>query len=620
MKRRRIQVGLVMDKAIKKILMVTFVLLLNSLLFANGQFIGVGSTSEQFDQFLYYFDNQVDDAKDRENLMTEFRIAREVQEIFWPLFALAYTIFIVLTLVAYLRFSKNTNEFYFKSKTLTLATVLSGWLYTINLIAQETLVESYPCFLRLWFANLVFPIYAISMLFRIVHFITFARTSLYKAEISNVITELTEKESNEVKFEGVSKGVIYKFGYFFRYIYNAKFPENLEDKRDELQFRINTNNFILDLFRNRNFYIVTTIISIAGIAMTIHNTTSGPYQMIPVSFSCRFSYNMYKLYHLVFVGILVSFYAVLVFACIGYKDAYGMQLELILIMVLTIASYVASMIYDYAATIEELVLFTGDLFHIIVYVIQYILIVFVPLLRLNRDWFLHLWRKDIKDEKKAAASKKEQFEGILSYPEGFLRLGKAANETFCPENVEFIKDYQVLKYMVCSYIFSAGEKFEKEGASHDKKANIEDQFEKKRHSIISMESTSSLEYQTDVDFYSLISGDIIPSLPGTIPEAVYSMNLMSDLNKINEAEGFTARTTSKLSRVPNKLVAKYEAFFKKFINENATLAVNVADRFFVPIKVQFNKKEYTLGIYDEVFDQVLKNLYENTYPVMLKKL
>ncbi|OMH81285.1 hypothetical protein AX774_g5257 [Zancudomyces culisetae] len=225
------------------------------------------------------------------------------------------------------------------------------------------------------------------------------------------------------------------------------------------------------------------------------------------------------------------------------------------------------------------------------------------------------------EDKKNEMTRKAQFEGLLSYYSGFVRLMYSASISFCPENAEFLKDYQALKYVVCSYLSSELEmsKASKKGGNYSSS---------KEYSNVNLsgdpakdENGDSLDLFELIDLNMLISGDVVPPLPGTIAEAVYKMQLMPILNKINEGEGVVGRTTSKQTKVPKKLVYRFRGIYLKYLEKDALLDIELSEKsILTSITEQAKKENYTLSIFDKVLEDVLKSLYENTYPVMLEKL
>ncbi|OMH79804.1 hypothetical protein AX774_g6775 [Zancudomyces culisetae] len=134
-------------------------------------------------------------------------------------------------------------------------------------------------------------------------------------------------------------------------------------------------------------------------------------------------------------------------------------------------------------------------------------------------------------------------------------------------------------------------------------------------------NTSAADDAPDIpDFEALIAGDLVHPLPLTIPETVYRMGLMLELYILNEADGISEKQSPRLSPVPKLLVREYISFYRKFIMQNAPLAVNIPIRTINPIVERIEAGKFTLGMFDDAFKEVLNNLYNNTYYVMLKTL
>ncbi|OMJ12294.1 hypothetical protein AYI69_g9465 [Smittium culicis] len=238
----------------------------------------------------------------------------------------------------------------------------------------------------------------------------------------------------------------------------------------------------------------------------------------------------------------------------------------------------------------------------------------------------------------AAATRKEQFEGLLAYPAGFSRLSKAALETFCPENVGFLKDYQILKYSVCSLVASVQTDnnarrlrlsdttgyISKNNSinSLSEKSDPRDKIipDQTAFSMVSIEDNDISKNAQEIDMDQLISGDLVPPLPITIPEAVYKMGLIDEIQSLDSSQSYNEKTTPTMTLVPQSIKDDFWKFYQKYIQEDALLAVNISVKITAPISEAVKEDKFTLGIFDDALEEVLISLYSNTYPFMLKTL
>ncbi|OLY84729.1 hypothetical protein AYI68_g1094 [Smittium mucronatum] len=470
----------------------------------------------------------------------------------------------------------------------------------------------------------------------------------FKNEISALLNQVDNKividENDPDYYNGPEVTYMDKslFTRYKRLIFNSEYSRNIDDKQAEIQFRLTYNNRVLDLFRTRNYLIGCGIVLAVGISLSIYFTTFENYHISPFSYECPAGITTPLIPLYTFMFITLAFLVPLIFLTVGFTDAYGMQVELIITMVTTFFLVAGLVIYNQLATPAMLLYATGYVIVLPVFILQQVFLIINPLfkvIKIKKQTGGKVIGKGGNARNAAAiSSRKEQFEGLLAYPAGFSRLTKAALETFCPENVEFLKDYQLLKFRVCSLVVSNSNENENIG---EEKTDAESDRDTKNSSQTSLDGKMEPSKKVDVDHSSLlvdsvyenepnpeeeidmdqlISGELVPPLPITIPEAVYKMGLILDLQMMNDSQGKKERTTPKMTLVPQNLKDDFWKFYIKYIQEDALLAVNIPIKIIAPISDAVKNEKYTLGIFDDALEEVLNSLYTNTYPIMLKTL
>ncbi|PVU98673.1 hypothetical protein BB559_001390 [Furculomyces boomerangus] len=555
------------------------------------------------------------------------------KRIYWFISMGIWVVFSFVTTTVYLKKSANTQEFKFKSKTMTLVVAGTGLVFVVHAMTTEALVPYYPCFLRVWIGYISLFLFSVSLIVRAVNYISQVRMLRFKSEISLILTQAETVQNDNEKPRlcktYMDKGVIKRF---FRLIVNSQYSEDIDDKQAELQFRLTINNRVLDFLRPRNYIIVCLATLIFAISISAYFTTYENYHIIPVSYNCKtgISTPIIPLYTLLLLLVLISI--PLIFLCFGFTDAFGMQIELLVTMTMVVVLATAMILYNELAPPTVLMYATGYVFIMPVFFMQQFFLIAYPLYKIYKIGGHSLSGGSADRSGVAVSTRKEQFKGLLAYPAGFTRLSQAALETFCPENIEFLKDYQLLKFKVCSLVVSdtnnsnVPEDNRKNGMMKteisESAFNINHFDEEKdiaKHNSMFME-TIDPDFAPEVDMNQLIGGELVPPLPITTPEAMYQTGLMLDLHLINDTEGKKERTTPKMTLIPNKLKDDFWKFYVKFIQEEALLAVNVPVKVSAPIEAAIKNEKYTLGMYDEALDEVLNSLYTNTYPIMLKTL
>ncbi|OMJ29639.1 hypothetical protein AYI69_g848 [Smittium culicis] len=468
----------------------------------------------------------------------------------------------------------------------------------------------------------------------------------FKNEISSLLNQVDNKitiDDDESNFEKIDNRTFMdksSFVLYKRLILNSEYSTNIDDKQAEIQFRLTVNNQVLDLVRTRNYLIGCGVVLLFSIGLSIYFTTFENYHIIPSSHECPAGITIPILPLYIILFITLAFLVPLIFLTIGFTDAYGMQSELIITMVTTFFLVTALVIYNQKATPNMLLYATGYVLILPVFILQQMFLIIFPLiniLKINKQTGGSL-RGGKSRNAAANTSRKEQFEGLLAYPAGFSRLTKAALETFCPENVEFLKDYQMLKFRICSLVVSntgddnknqsiiteESDRITKNNSqiSLDKKEGVDDKILPSHSSLLvgSYYENDHMNDSQDVDMDQLISGELVPPLPITIPEAVYKMGLILDLQSMNESQGKKERTTPKMTLVPQNIKEDFWKFYIKYIQEDALLAVNIPVKIVSPISEAVKQEKFTLGIFDDALEEVLNSLYTNTYPIMLKTL
>ncbi|OMJ26962.1 hypothetical protein AYI69_g3618 [Smittium culicis] len=430
------------------------------------------------------------------------------------------------------------------------------------------------------------------------------------------------------------------FVRYKRLIFNSKYSRNIDDKQSEIQFRMTINNYVLDLVRTRNYLIGCGVILAISISLSIYFTTFENYHIRPSSYECPAGVTTPILPLYIMMFITLALLVPLTFLTIGFTDAYGMQVELIITMITTIIFLTGLVVYNQIASPKMLLYATGYVIALPVFILQQVFLIIYPLfniMNLNKQTGGRL-RSGNSRNAAAAATRKEQFEGLLAYPAGFSRLSKAALETFCPENVGFLKDYQLLKYNVCSLGASVNKEENKEesGISYESdrstKNNCQPSLnESRKYGAKIVPDRNSLVLGIDIedeklaipeeiDMDQLISGELVPPLPITIPEAVYKMGLIDELQSLDNSQSNVEKTTPKMTVVPKNIKDDFWKFYQKYIQEDALLAVNISVKITAPISEAVKEDKFTLGIFDDALEEVLNSLYSNTYPFMLKTL
>ncbi|OMJ25530.1 hypothetical protein AYI70_g836 [Smittium culicis] len=530
----------------------------------------------------------------------------------------------------YFKASANTQESRYKSRTVSIVVVVFGFIFTAHAIVTEATVPYYPCFLRIWLGYNTLTVFCFSILIRAI---------VYISQIDNKITiddsESNVEDSDPKTFMDKSTLVRYK-----RLIFNSKYSRNIDDKQAEIQFRMTVNNYVLDLVRTRNYLIGCGVILALSISLSIYFTTFENYHINPSSYECPAGITtpILPLYIMMFVTLVLL--VPLVFLTIGFTDAYGMQVELIITMVTTIILLTGLVVYNQVASPKMLLYATGYVIALPVFILQQVFLIIYPLfniMSLNKQTGGRL-RSGNSRNAAAATTRKEQFEGLLAYPAGFSRLSKAALETFCPENVGFLKDYQLLKYNVCSLVASINNEENKilsamsrESDRMTKNISQTSLIENTEHGAKIVPGNNSLvlgidvedeklEIPQEIDMDQLISGELVPPLPITIPEAVYKMGLIEDLQSLGDSQSNVEKTTPKMTVVPKNIKDDFWKFYQKYIQEDALLAVNISVKITAPISQAVQEDRFTLGIFDDALEEVLNSLYTNTYPFMLKTL
>ncbi|PVU88477.1 hypothetical protein BB561_005828 [Smittium simulii] len=643
--------------------------------------------------------------KTKRNMLEVYYKVKTPKRIFWFSVMGLWIFFAISTTALYFYFSKGTDEFRFKSRSMVLIASATGLIFTTHAMTTEALVPYYPCFLRIWIGYITLFVFAVSVIIRAIKYIAQVRMIILKNEMSTLLSQLEKAPPGDEQMaykEFMKKSTITRY---YRLIVNNSYSDNIYDKQAELQFRLSANSKVYDLIRTRNYLIALVITLIIAIGFSAYFSTYTEYNFFPISYDCKAGISAPVIPLYVFLLLCIITLIPLTFLCLGLKDAYGMQLELVITMVYSCFAIVTFVLYNEFVSPVVLMYSTGYVFIMPIFFLQHIFIIANPLLRLIKA--RRQTEKINKDPTGlAASSKREQFEGLLAYPAGFSRLCQAALETFCPENVEFLKEYQLLKYKICSFVLAnssndeeksltsvdladtskaqpskpmqggqadigssetnvlhpqqSGPKLDEnsqadigssennilhpqqightfddnsqsiiseqrteqdlaEDSDDEKYAEAVKSFPKS-HSSFYMGTVDTLGFTETIDMDQLIGGDLVPPLPITIPEAVYKMGLMLDLHLVNEGEGFKNRNTPKMTRVPHKLKEDYFKLYTKYIQNDAVLALNIPDKISAPLEKAASDQDYTLGIFDEVLDDVIKSLYTNTYPVMLKTL
>ncbi|OLY83767.1 hypothetical protein AYI68_g2085 [Smittium mucronatum] len=587
-----------------------------------------------------------------------------------------WSVIFVISTVMYMKLSAHTQESKFKSRTIVFCVVVSGYIFTVHAMATEALNPYYPCVLRIFIGYPTLFIFSISLILRSILYASQVRMILLKNEISALLSQSEKENNNKSLVFDDSKAKtdhmqLSFFSRFLRLVTNSTYSQNTQDKLLEVQYRINMNNRVLDFLRDRNYLIFVVISLVVAFSIFGYFSTYSLYGFRPVSYGCpaKITTPLIPLYTVIF--ICVGCVPPVFFLTIGFKDAYGIQAELFVTMMSTLILVTGLVVYNQFVPVTKIVYASGYVIVLPLFFIQHYMMVILPLVQLRKlrqhrpvgKLFNSSGGSTANDRipvghALATSSKKEQFEGILAYPAGFVRLSKAAEETFCPENVNFLQDYQLLKFKVCSLITSdsndneANNKyFDDELASESQQSDrysvgpdIETRQESKSsyqksllldtHSSHNLDpklrvygsekfNNSSLsidEIQDELDLEMLLGGEFIPPLPVTIADSVYRMGLMLDLQLLNDSEGRKERNTPKFTQIPLKLNTEFYKFYYKYIHKDALLAVNITTKAVGPIENAIRGEKYTLGMFDDALDEVLNNLYTNTYPIMLKTL
>ncbi|PVU96977.1 hypothetical protein BB560_005778 [Smittium megazygosporum] len=549
---------------------------------------------------------------------------RNTKKIVWFSVMGVWNLFAVSTLLSYLVIAKNTSEFTYKSKPIAIVTSIVSLLFLDSMMVSEALVPYYPCFLRIWFSYCLLTVYCFSLSARGINYLSRIGTIVYKSDLSSHLNSennsLNSKPSAS-KSEFYSKSV---FTRYFRLLLNKPYPLDYNEKRIEIEFRLNSLNKVIDITRDRNYLICCLIMFIVGAGISAAFIKYPGYTVSPMSYDCRtgISGPLILLYVILYFFLLL-FIPIIVMSFIS-KDAYGIRLELILTMTFTAVAVVALTVYNQYASSSTLTYATGYIFVVPALMLQHVFIVVLPLFKIifeNKNY------KKLNNSNVFNSSRREQFDSLLAYPAGFSRLNQAALETFCPENVEFLKDYQLLKYCICSYIFRESSDFTSTNETRLSRAdikkeesNLEINYRAYQSSLHIVSTQDFPSEGVEIDMEQLIGGDVIPPLPSTIPDSIYKLGLMLDLNLINQSEGRKEKNTSKFTPVPIRLLPEFNKFYLKFLKNDALLAVNVPAKLITPIRNSINIKKFTVGMFDEVLAEVLNILYTNTFPIMLKTL
>ncbi|OMJ29973.1 hypothetical protein AYI69_g496 [Smittium culicis] len=600
---------------------------------------------------------------------------------FWLTFIAVWSIITTVSTILYLKLTAHTQESRFKSRTVCVIAIISGYIFSMHAMATEAFNPYYPCVLRIFIGYPTLFVFCISLNVRAVLYTCQVRLIVLKNEISSLLTNDDRDNNRSLVFENSQSRSSFtklnSFSRFFRLITNRKYSNNPQDRLAEVQYRISANNAVLDLLRDRNYLILVFAALVVGFSIAIYFSTYSLYHFSPVSYGCpsKITTPLVPLYAVVF--FCISLVPPIYFLSTGMTDAYGIQAELFVTMVSSILLVIGLVVYNEFISVFKVIYASGYVIVLPLFFIQHYMLIILPLIKIYRLRPHRTHERSSNGNGRvtttpgyalAISTKKEQFESILAYPAGFVRLSKAAAETFCPENVNFLRDYQVLKFKVCSLITSDsmenenlnGEKgFFSSGISRDyqptKQAMIEsdkssvgpdtDNFSSSKivskKSILmdinafsqyspknSMNSSNRLKdaslydevAQDEIDFEQLLSGEIMPPLPVTIADSIYRMGLMLDLQLLNNSEGKKDRNLPKHTQIPYKLVSEFYKFYLKYIQKDALLAVNITTKAMAPIENSIRKQKYTLGMFDDALEEVLNNLYTNTYPIMLKTL
>ncbi|KAJ1917491.1 hypothetical protein H4219_003173 [Mycoemilia scoparia] len=413
----------------------------------------------------------------------------------WFTLASIYTIYVLSTTIVLFWKGWNSTHFQWKSRIFTLIATLANLAFVIHAMILEALTPKYPCSVRLWITYYTVFYWSLAVHVRGLKYIHTVRVNTIKSDLADVLNELEKNTDFEDRNthsldistkggENLSKSVKnYTRGaqspsinlkswtsgisdWFSKVILRrgsvdiSKMP--LEEQYSYLRARLTSTLQKERWLSDRFFLCVFAFIGIIIAVACVLGQRDRRFQHKPPYYACPAGVSppMYFLYTWLFLNIFILF-PLLIYFCRGIRDAYGMRSELQVSLIVGSVSIPTMLLYNEFVSSMILIKVTGYIFIVVFLAVAHWMLIVRPMfsiLRENKEKArskTHLPRSSTSIDM-GNMTRREQFEFLLDSPVGFQQLAEAARRTFCPENVDFLRDYQYLKWRVCYTVISDG--------------------------------------------------------------------------------------------------------------------------------------------------------------------
>ncbi|KAJ1676027.1 hypothetical protein EV182_000096, partial [Spiromyces aspiralis] len=412
-----------------------------------------------------------------------------------------YSIYVLSTTAILFWKGWNSTHFKWKSRAFTFIASAANFIFVIHAMATEALAPFYPCNLRMWLSYYTVFYWTLSVHVRGLKYIYTVRINTLKTDLADTLNELEkhsdfggqpiDNDDGGTKDESYSKGnyshlpspgdnkagsVVHKhysqsanilarrknntadrISLWVKRVILRQRPIDFKSLSLEEQYvilrrklsRTHKWNFWLS---DRVFLAIFALIAVIIAVACILGQRDKNFRANPAAYSCSpgVSGPMILLYAWIVANAFVIF-PLLIYYCRGIHDAYGMRNELMVTLTTGIISLPIFLLYNEFVPSTVLVKVTGYIFLFPFMATAHWMLVGVPMLDVLREHrqrnrsYPNLPRAS-NSSQPVVMTRRERFELLLGSSEGFEKLADAARRTFCPENIDFLRDYQYLKW------------------------------------------------------------------------------------------------------------------------------------------------------------------------------
>ncbi|ORX73035.1 hypothetical protein DL89DRAFT_265194 [Linderina pennispora] len=380
-----------------------------------------------------------------------------------------YIVFVVTTLVMFLRRSLRQRETELVNRSVALVTTQAvGCLLAGLLGLISTAVTLYPCAIKLWLFNIGLSLIVLSLTARSAQLIVTSRTHEIKSKLSTItnvpVAPTAIPLSWAAEFDALPAQYDSVFGAFGS---DDKFELGGMENSGQLQEADSLQHYVSD--KALMMYIAIAMVLIVILTVVI-NVLSDDFSINPTSISCVAAWGYYPV-----IGLLATF---LVFLCPvllikvwRLEDAYGIRNDLFICVCFDVANLTLALVWETKLAAPRLIV-SGLFFIWVSATAKHVVSVVVPLVRAHRlakrssnelvveqHQTLETPRSSVLGKKShpniVVGTKRRDFEMLLDDDFQYDRFRSFAASCFCAELVAFLDDYQMLKAVTLTALESS---------------------------------------------------------------------------------------------------------------------------------------------------------------------